>query len=228
MLDASEGRGTALTSCPHSLLLCCWLHPPTPLPQYLHTRAIIHRDIKPENILFADTGSCLKLADFGLAIDCREERAVTRAGASCAAGAHRKCPVPLSMDASCAKCCYVCRVYTAHTAEIPLLLPPPEPNTHATAAPLHSGTLDYMAPEVLRCPYKSKPEENKDKAHLHYSNTVDSWAVGVLVYELLVGCPPFYDKSKSNTEARIVSGVPSFPPTVSEAAKSFICAGAVE
>jgi hypothetical protein len=48
--------------------------------QYLHTRAIIHRDIKPENILFADKGSCLKLADFGLAIDLREERAVTRAG----------------------------------------------------------------------------------------------------------------------------------------------------
>jgi serine/threonine protein kinase len=48
--------------------------------QYLHTRAIIHRDIKPENILFAEDGSCLKLADFGLAIDLREERAVTRAG----------------------------------------------------------------------------------------------------------------------------------------------------
>lgn len=58
----------------HSVVCCrC-------LPQYLHTRAIIHRDIKPENILFADHGSCLKLADFGLAIDLREERAVTRAG----------------------------------------------------------------------------------------------------------------------------------------------------
>ena len=84
----------------------------------------------------------------------------------------------------------------------------------------HAGVL-----QVLKCPYKSKPEENKEKEHLHYSNTVDSWAVGVLVYELLVGCPPFYDKSKSNTEARIVSGVPHFPPTISEAAKNFICAG---
>ena len=79
--------------------------------------------------------------------------------------------------------------------------------------------------QVLKCPYKSKPEENKEKEHLHYSNTVDSWAVGVLVYELLVGCPPFYDKSKSNTEARIVNGMPHFPPTISEAAKDFICAG---
>eukprot|EP00882_Tetradesmus_deserticola_P013256 GHRQ01014060.1.p1 GENE.GHRQ01014060.1~~GHRQ01014060.1.p1 ORF type:complete len:156 (+),score=46.17 GHRQ01014060.1:721-1188(+) len=62
--------------------LCCQAHPCSVCCalQYLHTRAIIHRDIKPENILFANKGSCLKLADFGLAIDLREERAVTRAG----------------------------------------------------------------------------------------------------------------------------------------------------
>ena len=35
-----------------------------------------------------------------------------------------------------------------------------------------------MAPEVLRCPFKSKPEENKEKSELHYSNRVDAWAVG--------------------------------------------------
>ena len=46
----------------------------------MHTRGIIHRDIKPENILFTKGGMCLKLADFGLAIDLRQERAVTRAG----------------------------------------------------------------------------------------------------------------------------------------------------
>jgi serine/threonine protein kinase len=47
--------------------------------QYLHMRGIVHRDIKPENILFSG-GMSLKLADFGLAIDLRKEKAVTRAG----------------------------------------------------------------------------------------------------------------------------------------------------
>ncbi|GFH26233.1 protein kinase domain-containing protein, partial [Haematococcus lacustris] len=46
---------------------------------YLHLRGIIHRDIKPENIMFTKN-MVLKLGDFGLAIDMREERAVTRAG----------------------------------------------------------------------------------------------------------------------------------------------------
>ncbi|KAF5830517.1 kinase-like domain-containing protein [Dunaliella salina] len=42
-------------------------------------QGIIHRDIKPENCLLTDT-RVLKLADFGLAVDLREERANTRAG----------------------------------------------------------------------------------------------------------------------------------------------------
>ncbi|EFJ49328.1 hypothetical protein VOLCADRAFT_32796, partial [Volvox carteri f. nagariensis] len=49
---------------------------------YLHTLGIVHRDIKPENVLFAE-GKILKLADFGLAISLREERANTRAVLRC-------------------------------------------------------------------------------------------------------------------------------------------------
>ena len=46
---------------------------------HIHKRGIIHRDIKPENILIGSRGT-IKLADFGLAIDVNEERAVTRTG----------------------------------------------------------------------------------------------------------------------------------------------------
>ena len=53
------------------------------------------------------------------------------------------------------------------------------------------GTLDYMAPEVVRCPRKRTPQEWKDRKDLHYTFAVDVWALGVLVYELCLGEPPF-------------------------------------
>ncbi|KAG1654074.1 hypothetical protein FOA52_012056 [Chlamydomonas sp. UWO 241] len=129
---------------------------------YLHQHSVVHRDIKPENVLFTRSMQ-LKLCDFGLAIDLREERAVTRA-----------------------------------------------------------GTLEYMAPEVLCCPFKSTPNENKEKDSLHYNHMVDTWAVGVLTYELVVGFPPFYDKQRSAIEAKIRTEVPRFPTTMSELCRNFV------
>lgn len=131
---------------------------------YLHTHGIMHRDVKPENVLFTEQW-VLKLADFGLAIDLNEERAVTRA-----------------------------------------------------------GTLDYMAPEVLRCPPKNLPQENKHLSQLHYNNSVDAWAVGVFAYELIVGYPPFSGSSQTDSVERIMHGRPDFPEKTSELARDFICA----
>ncbi|GLC75256.1 hypothetical protein PLESTF_001614000 [Pleodorina starrii] len=130
---------------------------------YLHTQGIVHRDIKPENVLFAE-GKILKLADFGLAINLREERANTRA-----------------------------------------------------------GTLDYMAPEVLRCPTKKTPDENKGNPEsAHYHQAVDAWAVGVFAYELIVGAPPFKAAQMIDTARNIMHAPVSFPDTVSDLAKDFI------
>lgn len=43
------------------------------------------------------------------------------------------------------------------------------------------GTPDYLAPEILT-----------DSGH---SFPVDWWAIGILTYEMIVGCPPFFTQS---------------------------------
>lgn len=68
------------------------------------------------------------------------------------------------------------------------------------------GTLDYMAPEVVVCPDKYRPKDHKDLPHLEYNASVDSWAVGVLAYELLAGRAPF-DKVMGKRPPDIWGGV---------------------
>ncbi len=51
---------------------------------------------------------------------------------------------------------------------------------------------------------------------------MDSWAVGVLTFELLLGQPPFYHKDRKATESHISSGTPAIPAGLSEEAKHFL------
>ncbi len=48
------------------------------------------------------------------------------------------------------------------------------------------GTPEYIAPEVLI---------NKSKRQ-GYGKAVDWWSIGIFIYEVLVGKPPFYDKNQ--------------------------------
>lgn len=92
------------------------------------------------------------------------------------------------------------------------------PNTRA-------GTLDYMAPEVLRCPTKKTPDEFKeDPEAVYYTQDADVWAVGVFAYELIVGVPPFKAGQMIDTARNIIHASVVFPDSVSELARDFISA----
>jgi len=76
--------------------------------------------------------------------------------------------------------------------------------------------------QVLLCPEKSRPQENKDKVLLGYTSMVDAWAMGILAYELIVGKPPFEKQSRAATYEHIMYRKPEFPPNMSPDAKDFV------
>ncbi|GAM18995.1 hypothetical protein SAMD00019534_021700 [Acytostelium subglobosum LB1] len=73
------------------------------------------------------------------------------------------------------------------------------------------GTPNYIAPEIL---------ENKNG----HSYEVDVWSIGVIIYTLLVGKPPFETSDVRNTYQRIRKNQYSFPEdhNIAESAKQLI------
>ncbi|KAM9196201.1 cGMP-dependent protein kinase 1-like [Mergus octosetaceus] len=70
------------------------------------------------------------------------------------------------------------------------------------------GTPEYLAPEMLR--------------HEGHDFAVDFWMLGILIFEMLVGRPPFHSADPQKIYSRILDGVFSFPAFLSEAACSLV------
>lgn len=74
------------------------------------------------------------------------------------------------------------------------------------------GTIGYMAPEIVRKQFYGKP--------------VDMWALGVVIYILLCGYPPFYHENQKALAEQISRGQYSYHPQywsgVSDEAKDLI------
>jgi protein-serine/threonine kinase len=77
-----------------------------------------------------------------------------------------------------------------------------------TSSGLFCGPLAYLAPEVL-----------KRRAH---GKAVDWYLLGVLVYEMLVGHPPFYSQNRDQLFRSILISPVLLPSSLSPEAKSLI------
>ncbi|KAJ9049278.1 Serine/threonine-protein kinase [Entomophthora muscae] len=70
------------------------------------------------------------------------------------------------------------------------------------------GTPEYLAPELL---YGQG-----------YTKTVDWWTLGVLLYEMLTGLPPYYDENTNEMYRRILEDNLTFPDDMSVRARSLL------
>ncbi|XP_029383864.1 phosphorylase b kinase gamma catalytic chain, liver/testis isoform [Echeneis naucrates] len=60
------------------------------------------------------------------------------------------------------------------------------------------GTPGYLAPEILKC--------SMDETHPGYSQEVDLWACGVILFTLLAGSPPFWHRKQMLMLRMIMEG----------------------
>ena len=70
------------------------------------------------------------------------------------------------------------------------------------------GTPEYLAPEIVM--------------NLGHGKAVDWWALGILLYELTVGIPPFYSQNVNEMYRKIQEAPLLFPPNLSNACKDLI------
>jgi serine/threonine protein kinase len=70
------------------------------------------------------------------------------------------------------------------------------------------GTPDYLAPEII-----------KNKGH---GFAVDWWALGVIVFEMLAGYPPFYGEDPMETYRKILEQPAEFPAHFTKHARDII------
>jgi len=172
----------------------------------LHNLGIIHRDLKPENILIDKSGH-IRLTDFGLSnrglnklrLNTTPTERKTPKMSPVQEASERKPPtpssnkkLPLSQKAnlSCQKTkkIFDCLDNDDNKGDIihqSLRSKPSPPLNKKSGSKV--GTPDYMAPEVLD-PEKYDLKDFNEKC-------IDWWSMGVILYQFLVGIPPFCGES---------------------------------
>ncbi|KAJ8442828.1 hypothetical protein Cgig2_016294 [Carnegiea gigantea] len=146
----------------------------------IHKHNYIHRDIKPDNLLLDKNGH-MKLSDFGLCkpLDCATLSTIKENEPM------DDTPIePMDIDGSLPDAANGCSWRSAREQ-----LQHWQRNRRMLAFST-VGTPDYIAPEVL--------------LKKGYGMECDWWSLGAIMYEMLVGYPPFYSDDPITTCRKIV------------------------
>ncbi|GMN35155.1 hypothetical protein TIFTF001_005114 [Ficus carica] len=166
----------------------------------IHQHNYIHRDIKPDNLIL-DRNGHLKLSDFGL----------------CKPLDDKYSTLLLENEDLMTQEAISENEGQSASDRIPWMMPKEQllqwkRNRRALAFST-VGTLDYMAPEVL--------------LKKGYGMECDWWSLGAIMYEMLIGYPPFCSDDPRMTCRKIINWRTclKFPeePKVSDEARDLIC-----
>ncbi|RMZ66382.1 serine threonine- kinase cbk1 [Pyrenophora seminiperda CCB06] len=167
-----------------------------------HKMNWIHRDVKPDNFLITSSGH-LKISDFGLAFDGHWTHNQTYYN-------EQRYSLLRDLDMHVDGDAVDVEERNKNGARNTLELisndaPPRGRKQESPNGPIIDwlnreqrrqfarsvvGTSQYMAPEVIRGE--------------HYDGRCDWWSIGIILYECLYGCTPFFCESRQATKARIL------------------------